>query len=276
MQHFILRCKHCQKEYTYCTYGNGPEYGTEKGCSMDYCAECQTAIDKALGKIEKKFEGRYMEINEPRLYPILDNIRRAEEKRRENKENFFPMVVCTGDCGKFDNAEIYTHLNKKYVVRWNDDAPEDKHLFIEMEYDLTKKEFTNRPWKQDKHEDSYRKSRNSANDLIRALSEHKVGEVYHPEPMSEPIGQLFFTDLNFDTEPLKFTPPPKPHALSVNHYTDTGAGLKIRAEHGWYQTRVELGEGVSLDNLIDYIDYKYTVEKYMDEDVAKITKIECA
>ena len=31
MQHLILRCKHCHKEYTYCTYGNGPEFGTEEG-----------------------------------------------------------------------------------------------------------------------------------------------------------------------------------------------------------------------------------------------------
>ena len=35
MQHYRLRCKHCGKEYTYCTYGNGPEYGTQEGCSME-------------------------------------------------------------------------------------------------------------------------------------------------------------------------------------------------------------------------------------------------
>ena len=52
MQHFRLRCKHCYKEYVYCTYGNGPEYGTEAGCSREYCAECQKAIDDALGKIQ--------------------------------------------------------------------------------------------------------------------------------------------------------------------------------------------------------------------------------
>lgn len=29
MQHIYRRCKHCNKEYFYCTYGNGPDWGTE-------------------------------------------------------------------------------------------------------------------------------------------------------------------------------------------------------------------------------------------------------
>ena len=48
MQHWKLRCKHCGRTYTYCTYGN------DDGCSRDYCGECQTAINNALGKIPKK------------------------------------------------------------------------------------------------------------------------------------------------------------------------------------------------------------------------------
>lgn len=27
MEHIIRRCKHCNKEYTYCTYGNGTNWG---------------------------------------------------------------------------------------------------------------------------------------------------------------------------------------------------------------------------------------------------------
>ena len=42
MQHIYRRCKHCNKEYLYCTYGNGPEWGTEEYCSMDYCGENTT------------------------------------------------------------------------------------------------------------------------------------------------------------------------------------------------------------------------------------------
>ena len=55
MQHIYRRCKHCNKEYLYCTYGNGPDWGTEKYCSMDYCGECQKAIDDALSKIPERY-----------------------------------------------------------------------------------------------------------------------------------------------------------------------------------------------------------------------------
>ena len=55
MEHILRRCKHCNKEYTYCTYGNGLNWGTEEHCSMDYCGECQTAINNALSNIPKKF-----------------------------------------------------------------------------------------------------------------------------------------------------------------------------------------------------------------------------
>ena len=55
MQHLLKRCKHCNKKYTYCTYGNGSIWGTEEHCSMDYCGECQTAINDALSKIPQKY-----------------------------------------------------------------------------------------------------------------------------------------------------------------------------------------------------------------------------
>ena len=54
MQHIYRRCKNCNKEYVYCTYGNGPDWGTEKYCSMDYCGECQKEIDDALSDISAK------------------------------------------------------------------------------------------------------------------------------------------------------------------------------------------------------------------------------
>lgn len=63
MQHLIRRCKHCGKSYTYCTYGNGPEYGTQEGCSMEYCAECQNAINEALAKIPIRIVKKYTPVN---------------------------------------------------------------------------------------------------------------------------------------------------------------------------------------------------------------------
>lgn len=77
MEHFILRCKHCHKTYTYCTYGN------DDGCSMDYCGECQTAIDKALGNIKVKFEPKFVEIKPSfGLDDLLSGIKKRETKDR--------------------------------------------------------------------------------------------------------------------------------------------------------------------------------------------------
>lgn len=91
MQHLLRRCKHCNKEYVYCTYGNGPDWGTEKHCSMDYCGECQTAINIALSNIPKKFSYQ-ME-----LIPHEDfnNINKIidEEKEKHMKESK-TMCMC--------------------------------------------------------------------------------------------------------------------------------------------------------------------------------------
>ena len=88
MQHLRIRCKHCQREYTYCTYGNGPEYGTESGCSMEYCADCQKAIDEALGKIPKKYTWRWLDI-----CPTLGLL----EALAETKEQTETLILKTTD-----------------------------------------------------------------------------------------------------------------------------------------------------------------------------------
>lgn len=96
MQHFILRCKHCNKEYTYCTYGNGPEYGTEAGCSMEYCAECQKAIDEAFAKIKVKFEPRYVEIQPTfGLDKILEGIKKEKKRKKKRTHNCLLLPIVT-------------------------------------------------------------------------------------------------------------------------------------------------------------------------------------
>ena len=103
MEHWVLRCKHCQKEYTYCTYGNGSQYGTEEGCSKEYCAECQKAIDEALGKIPLKFKPIEEEIKDDDLLQELLAI------KENTKANAFPsmskLVISMG----FDFIDRYTH-----------------------------------------------------------------------------------------------------------------------------------------------------------------------
>ena len=88
MQHFKLRCKHCHTEYTYCTHGNGSEYGTEEGCSKEYCARCQKAIDNALAKIPVECQPKYMEIHDSRIFEMFERVKKNyKESVEENPIN---------------------------------------------------------------------------------------------------------------------------------------------------------------------------------------------
>lgn len=272
MEHFILRCKHCHKEYTYCTYGNGPEYGTEEGCSMEYCAECQKAIDNALGKIPVKFEGKFQPIDEPLLFPLFDKIR--EDIKKKQEDDYFNLggltkIYC---CGDYDNCDTYTHNGLKFNVEYNDDAPNDRHVSVEMEYDLTEKKFTGKPWKTDA-KDSYIHGRNTAKDFARAVKD----KIYEPKAMSEPTGKLFFNDFMWDVVPtIKEEPKPKEHKLHNYKTHANGAHIKFDYENGQgcEHKRVVL-KNIDKNSLIDFLEYEYVVEYYEDEDIVYYTDIHC-
>lgn len=183
MEHLILRCKHCHKEYTYCTYGNGPEYGTEEGCSKEYCAECQKAIDEALSRIPVKCQMKPVEVDMPEMLPIL-----ADIKRRLSEDNGkFPNVTRLLG-GTYDNVEIYTYQGKTYRVEYNDDTPDDKHLFVEMEYDLVNKKVTEKYWRAKDYQETYYYARTFGS-LFRKMK--KVTENKLPEPS----GQLLYMSI---------------------------------------------------------------------------------
>lgn len=277
MQHFILRCKHCQKEYTYCTYGNGPEYGTEYGCSMDYCAECQKAIDNTFSAIPVKFKPQRKEINEPLLLELFSKIREEKEIEKNNTSFQFPIICSNSDIDNYDNIETYIHKNKKYQVKWDDNTPDEKHLFIFMEYDILNDKYTNRPWRYDE-KDSYGFHRNLMKNFLNT-----VKKSISVKPMSEPVEKLFFDDIDIDWE-LNIPKPNKidfvnlyepQHILETHSLEDIGACIKSRVKNGFYKCKVKVKENINIDELIDYVDYKYTYEGYQDEDFVTITKIEC-
>ena len=272
MQHYILRCKHCHKEYTYCTYGNGPEYRTEEGCSMDYCAECQKAIDGALGKIPVRFEGRLQSINEPRLLPLLDSIREKVEGKLEEGYFNFGKLTKMYCCGNYDNYDTYTHNGLKFEVAYNDDTPNDKHISVEMEYDLTEKKFTGKPWKGD-YEDSYIHGRNTSRDFARAIRE----KTFEPKAMEPPCGNLFFNDFMWDiVPPIKEAPKPKEHKLTSYKTSNSGIKIKLDCEHGYGSEHKSVFlENVDKNSLIDFLEYEYVVEYYEDEDIVYYTDIHC-
>lgn len=263
MEHFKIRCKHCQKEYIYCTYGNGPEYGTEKGCSMEYCAECQKAIDDALRKIPLKFRHEFVPIDEPLLLPVFQKIKSNESEYR------FPTFTRMFCRGNYDNIDEYIHDGIIYRVEWDDDKPEGLHVSVDMEYDIENNKLTGKPWKTDE-KDRYRHGRNSSKDLSCSL-EKFTNEKTPVTPMEYPTGRLFFNDVLWDSkcdQSLTFIKAKKEkHRLCSYTYSQKGIGIKMDVKHGYGvdKKKIIFDNGVDPENLIDFVEYEYTVEGYEDE-----------
>ena len=277
MQHFRLRCKHCQKEYTYCTYGNGPEYGTEEGCSMEYCAECQKAIDKALGKIPVKFDSKQMEIKEDRLFPLFEKIKTKIEEERK-KSIYFNTCICVGhpEASNYDIIEEYHHDGIHYFVKWLDESPEDKHIFVDMEYDIKKNKFTGQPWKyDDKGKDYYTQHRNMAKDFVKRM---QALDTVEPIPMFEPPkGILFFVEPVNDWKLTSPKTPPRQRSHELRQFDVTYSGGQIPSviEHGWYQTTVRVAQDVDVEHLNNFLNYNCVFVQYDDEDFATLIDIKC-
>lgn len=267
MQHFILRCKHCQKEYTYCTYGNGPDYGTEEGCSMDYCAECQKAIDKALSQIAVKFVAKPIEIDEPLLFKVFKKIK--DEYQSTNKNSFPFITQVLFDLNEYDFVETYIHNNKKYQVKWNEDTPNEKHIFLFMEYDVVNEQFTNKVWRFDE-KDRYVYSSNAAKVLQKHLEQHKITESTMPPPTGELLYNGF---IHFDWNIERFNVPKREPEHILRIYNDNKAtGEEIKR---MVKNRVYMADLTEIAKLVDKVDYRFVYEKYDDENMKVITKVEC-
>ena len=115
MQHFLLRCKHCGSKYTYCTYGN------EDGCSMEYCGECQSAINESLDKIPKKIIKKFdylTDIEEIfRINSIFDREKKLYDESNINllyiQDYTVPKLYRMIEIPKDSVAE---YLNKGYSI----------------------------------------------------------------------------------------------------------------------------------------------------------------
>ena len=254
MQHFHLRCKHCHREYTYCTYGNGPEYGTEAGCSMEYCAECKKAIDEALAAIPIKYSWKFKEIKEPRIFDFLAKVKK--EYLDNEKHSVFPSILETSYFWDgYDNREDYRYKGRTYVVRWNDATPDKKIVTIKAEYDLIKKDFTGKAWEDyDDRKTYYHYCRPTK--LFSSDSDSNVG-------LTPPTGKLFFLDgiWEWDIEtPHKhdWEEPKKEHILRQYHRTINGASL--------INSRLLKCMYLDLSTIEPMLDYDCLFEKYDDEE----------
>jgi hypothetical protein len=190
MEHIIYRCKHCNKEYVYCTYGNGEEYGTEKGCSRDYCSECQKAIDNALKNIPKKYEPRLQKINDENEINIINKIF-DEEKEKYFKEVKVCAAKVIGDWG-YKNVECCYIDNIEFYRCFNDNN--EIEIKVSMEYDLINDKFTEKRYKEYGHGTHYKN-----------VMQFKLPDFSKTKPinLSEPLGNVFFNDIDYWTLEVK-------------------------------------------------------------------------
>ena len=156
---------------------------------MEYCGECQTAITNALSNIPVKFKAKFKEIT-PSLgiIKMLSNIKEVNVKEEEAKVCHWPTVFMCGSGEGYDNIETYTHEWKTFRIEWDDDKPEDKHYFIEMEWDIANHGYTGKHWDAKTYNDTYTLHK-SFKPITKALENVLV------KAMDEPKGNLFYHGL---------------------------------------------------------------------------------
>ena len=143
MEHIYRRCKNCNKEYVYCTYGNGPDWGTEKYCSMDYCGECQKAIDDALSKIPERYSYK-MELTPKEDYDYINKTIdiQHQEYKKELSNNVLGVFGVTSIAMGDEYVDIEgCYINHIYYTRGTKENG-DVEIKQSMEYDLIDKKLT--------------------------------------------------------------------------------------------------------------------------------------
>lgn len=265
MQHIKCRCKNCQKTYTYCTYGNGPEYGTESGCSMEYCAECQKAIDEALASIPKKYTWKWLEI-QPTL-GLFEALAETKEKvEMARKRSNMPIVMQSLAYSAHDNVETYVRDGVEYHVEWDDYAPNEKHVYVKMEYSIVGNRFTDKAWQVDTGETYYHQ---------RPFKwEEKTIEV---KPMPEPIGSLYFmepTDCEWEIKTPKVEKKKPQHIKREYTRIYNGATVRDILIRGEETRNCKNGcPDINPFDTYDFLVYICTFFKYDDEDFETITGV---
>lgn len=192
MQHFIRRCKHCGKTYTYCTYGNGPEYGTQEGCSMEYCAECQKAIDDALGKIPLRIVKKYALVNDAKEIERISKIFEEEKEKYYSTPKFLNLRKMIPDWNCESVESCYIDRTEYYKCVEYDGSILYK---VAVEYDLIEENFTGENYFEvDAHDGYVPVAQFKLPKWPKCNSEISV------IPMSPPKGDLFYMEYKWDVE----------------------------------------------------------------------------
>ena len=227
---------------------------------MEYCADCQKAIDEALGKIPKKYTWRWLDICP--TFGLLEALAETKEKVEKARNESVLLTTVPNDFfySPYDNVDTYVRDGVEYMVVWNDSRPNEKRVLVKMEYDLTHDCFTDNAWRADKRE-AYCHIRPFKLKVIEAT------------PMAPPLGKMFYFD-PVDWEPPK-TEKKKPRHIR-REYSKVYDGATVKRllidEYEAHKCR-DGCPGVNPDDLYDFMNYECIFVKYDDEEFETIIKI---
>ena len=92
--------------------------------------------------------------------------------------------------------------------------------------------------------------------------------------MEQPAGNLFYmnpvSDYDWELNVPKVAPKPKEHKLTAFTWVIQGKSLKRREDNDEYVFPVDF----NFDDVCEYLEYNVTFEKYEDEDVRRVIKVE--
>ena len=122
MTHYTRRCKHCGITYGW--------QGSGEGCFSPindrwYCPECKEAIIKALEKIPRKIEHRFVAC-EDFTFEEVKELKGLDDERKEERRKAGELVIERVFAGLFDlenenNYYIQFHFfknDKEYLGSW--------------------------------------------------------------------------------------------------------------------------------------------------------------
>lgn len=157
MKVITKRCMHCGTEYMYHASGGDVEFNNE-----NYCPECYGVMKKALKNIPVKFVPKFKELPDWLKSRVNYNIfKEIKDKFVEEKNNSYfrlyavksfvtPLIM--DENGNYhyvdDNLyeEEYEYQGMAFRVSWDKDKPIKKTIKVLSEYDVLKKEFTDKVW----------------------------------------------------------------------------------------------------------------------------------
>ena len=196
MIHYLVRCKHCGKEYSYQASG----YGCHDLYNNDtYCPECYKAMILALEKIPIRYIPKFRDINETKLNITYDVLLPIKQKYIEdtNKNNFpiavkyLPTTFKNGvnglerDDSYYEEEYIYNYYAINVI--WYKNKPNDKKIFILSEFDNIEKCFTNKFWYKNEKDKFIPTSKSSIYNEINRPDKYNLGDVIFCENKNDVI-----------------------------------------------------------------------------------------